>query len=280
MRSTRDEAVSISSDRGSLLTLARGLHILEALADAPEDGMTHAALARHLELQRSTLYRYLSALQQLGFVELVEGSARYRLGHRAVHMSSSSARQNAFRRLAKRYVNQAAAMTGEAAHATVFVQGHAVTVAVAESVTRPVPAAVALGSKRPAYSSASGRVFLAHQPAYLTDLQLQKPLVPHTARSITDRDALLRSIQAVRERGYALDEKEYLDNVYCVAVPVLDYSDGVVGTLSVSVTDGAGAPRPERMTELLQKCAAGLSRNLGYEGHLPYRVAARQLPDV
>jgi DNA-binding IclR family transcriptional regulator len=219
------------------------------------------------------LYRYLGALQELGFVESVEGEARFRLGRRAVQMSSASSRQKAFRQLAKRYVNQAAAMTGEAAHATVFVKGHAVTVAVAESTSRPAPAAIALGSKRPAYCSASGRVFLAYQPPHLTELLLQQPLISRTPQTITSRDKLLQSIEDVRTRGYALDVKEYAENISCVAVPVLDYSEEVVGTLSVSVTDGKPTtPTPEKLTGLLLKCAQGLSRNLGYEGQHPVRL--------
>lgn len=275
MPHTEDQQPASKADGNSLITLARGLTILEALTDAPAEGMTHAALAAHLGLHRSTLYRYLGALQELGFVEAVEGVARFRLGQRAVQMSSTASRQKAFRQLAKRYVNQAAAMTGEAVHATVFIKGYAVTVTVAESGTRPAPAAVALGSKRPAYCSASGRVFLAYQPAHLTDLLLKQPRVPRTPRTITSRAKLLQSIEAVRSRGYALDEKEYADNISCVAVPVLDYSDEVIGTLSVSVTDGGrSAVRPEQITRLLLKCAQGLSRNLGYEGQHPVRLAS------
>lgn len=262
------------TDAGRLVTLARGLTILEALTDAPPEGLSHAALVSHLGLHRSTLYRYLGALQELGFVEPVEGEARYRLGHRAVQLSSASARQKAFRQLAKRYVNQAAGATGEAVHATVFVNGHAVTVAVADSTSTVSPPVVFLGTKRPAYSSASGRVFLAFQPQHLTEIQLRQPMVSRTPYTITNRPQLMSALAEIRSRGFAVDQKEYLENVYCVAVPVLDYSEEVIGTLSVSVSEtAADTPRLDAIIGLLQKCAQSLSRNLGYEGLHPARTA-------
>jgi IclR family transcriptional regulator, KDG regulon repressor len=205
----------------------------------------------------------------------VAGEARYRLGPRAAQMSSASSRQKAFRQLAKRYVNQAAAATGEAVHATVFVQGHAVTVAIADSVPTSLRPVVFLGTKRPAYSSASGRVFLAFQPEHLTEMQLRQPMVARTPHTMTSRAQLLQALGEIRSRGYAFDQKEYLENVYCVAVPVVDYSTEVIGTLSVSVTENAAdSHRMETIVALLQRCAHGLSRNLGYEGEHPTRAAS------
>src|SRR5439155_1610347 len=82
-------------------------------------GLDHAALARRLGFGRSTLYRYLARLQEAGFVEEVDGRGRYRLGPRILYLAAVMHKRD-FSELARDYVRELAAETGETTHATVF----------------------------------------------------------------------------------------------------------------------------------------------------------------
>src|SRR4051794_16883140 len=143
---------------GSLLTLSRSVAILDALAATPAArGLSHATLARQLHVQRSTLYRYLAALEELGLVEADADTHRYRLGPRLLVLGAAALGEHAFLRHAKGFVNEIAAATGETAHAAVYDQGQSVTLEIADGAG-PIGPRISIGSRRPAHCSASGKI--------------------------------------------------------------------------------------------------------------------------
>jgi DNA-binding IclR family transcriptional regulator len=67
----------------------------------------------------------------------------------------------------------------------------------------------------------------------------------------------------VRERGYALDDREHQANMRCIAVPVLDRESRAVAALSA--TDDAERMTPERLLKIrnaLLDAAASLRQKL------------------
>ena len=110
------------------------------------------------------------------------------------------------------------------------------------------------------YSSAIGKVLLAYlseaaQRAYLAN----GPFVPFTRKTTTDPAVLAVELQMVRERGYAVDEAEVDDNLYCLAVPVRRQG-GVEYAISVS-SRSAELMRLALLPHL-QDCAARISASL------------------
>jgi IclR family KDG regulon transcriptional repressor len=259
-----NDADDASGDRAKLQTLIRGLSVLDALAAAPSDqGLTHASLARQLNLQRSTLYRYLAALQEMDFVEASEDGHRYRLGPRVLVLAAARG-ERGFARYAKDFVNEVAEATGETAHATIYSQGYSLTVETADGIG-PIGPRIRIGSRRPAHASASGKVFLAWQPPTLLNAYLSRNLEGRTATTIVDRDALRAHIEDVRLVGYALDQGEYYDGISCIAAPVFDFRGRVSGSLSISVAvDRLDATRIKTLAAPLLRTTRKFSQELGY----------------
>jgi DNA-binding IclR family transcriptional regulator len=56
----------------------------------------------------------------------------------------------------------------------------------------------------------------------------------YTPNTITDVDELLLEMARIRKRGYAIDEVEYEPDVKCVAAPVWNHRQTVVGAISVT----------------------------------------------
>lgn len=210
------------SGPGSLL---RGLSILDALMVAGPNGLGHAALGHQLNLQRSTLYRYLGLLLELGYIERIPETHRYRLGARCVVIGAAALQERDFPRLARPYVAELAQATGKTAHATIFHDQHAVTVELSTAQSR-IGSCIGIGSRRPAHRSASGRVFLAYSRA--EDLRQSDAL-----SAVIPVDS--RLLEAVRRQRFALDQGEFISGVACIAAPVFDGNRTVVGALSISL---------------------------------------------
>jgi len=247
----------------SLVTLRRGLSLLEELAAAPASrGLDHAALARRTGFQRSTLYRYISVLQEAGFVEEAGRSGRYRLGPRLLYLAATM-HQREFADLAREYVHELRHLTGETAHATVYDHPYSVTVLIAEDEA-PFGPRVLLGSRRPLHASASGKIFLAHGDARRVDAYLAGPLAPRTATTITDPAVLTRCLDEVRRQGWAVDQGESYDGICGLAAPVMDFAGDVVGTLCITVaTERLPDDRVRALIAPLTQKASDLSVRLG-----------------
>ncbi len=259
MRKSGDEATGGSSQN----TLRRGLAILEELAKASSTrGLDHGCLARRLGLQRSTLYRYLAVLLDAGYIEETREPGRYRLGSRIVYLAAVTHGRE-FADLSRDSVRELTALTGEAAHATVYDHPYSVTIQI-ESGSAAVGPRLRIGASRPLHACASGKVFLAFERRAVLDAYLVGNLQTLTARTITDAGELRRVTMRVRRDGFATDHGESYDGISGVAAPVFDFMNAVVGTLSITVAaDQMTDERVQSLAEPLMRCASALSNRLG-----------------
>ncbi|MDX9867638.1 MAG: IclR family transcriptional regulator [Kiritimatiellia bacterium] len=70
---------------------------------------------------------------------------------------------------------------------------------------------------------APGKAILAHLPEREQAAVLQQiTFIKHNARTITSKDRLRRELAAVTAQGYAFDDAEQFEGVYCVGAPVFD----------------------------------------------------------
>jgi DNA-binding IclR family transcriptional regulator len=247
-----------------LVTLTRGISILDALAGAsPSRGLDHATLARRLGFHRSTLYRYIAALQGAGLVEETEERGRYRLGSRILYLAAVMHRRE-FNEYARDHVRELARVTGETAHATVYDYPYSVTILIAEG-DAPVGPRVLVGSRRPLHASASGKVYLAHEKERVIAAYLADAREALTTTTITSADVLRRVLVEVREQGYGIDQGESYDGICGIAAPVFDFSGQVVGCLSITVATSRLEPNQVRVFAApLRESAAALSTRLGW----------------
>jgi transcriptional regulator len=111
-----------------------------------------------------------------------------------------------------------------------------------------------------------GKVLLASlDRATLDRLFNNVKLERFTKNTPTDKAALYRRLQTIREVGYGTDEEEYTIGVRCVAVPIRDQRGHVIAAMSVSVpVIRFDEDISARALALLLTGAAELSAALGY----------------
>ncbi len=95
-----------------------------------------------------------------------------------------------------------------------------------------------------AYCSGLGKVLLAALDDEALESYLANgPFVSLTERTIVEPDALRREIAGVRERGHAIDNCEASDELYCLAVPLLDAEGRTLAAISLSFREREMNPR-------------------------------------
>lgn len=89
-----------------------------------------------------------------------------------------------------------------------------------------------------AYCSGLGKVLLAGLRNDRLDSYLEGgPFIRLTENTIVTEDALREEVALTRERGYAIDNREISEAIFCVAVPVRDRDCEVYAALSLSFTN-------------------------------------------
>jgi DNA-binding IclR family transcriptional regulator len=94
-----------------------------------------------------------------------------------------------------------------------------------------------------------------------------KPLTRYTKNTITDPDLLRQDLEKARRQGYAEDNEEIEEGLYCVGAPLFNYSGRPIAAISVSVPKiGAQNVQKDRIIKHVVQAAQEISAKLGYTG--------------
>lgn len=204
--------------------------IVEALS--VHDGIRITALANELEMSKSTVYRHLTTLRELGYVDRVGDD--YLLGLRFLLLGEEARNRRKEYALVKEKVESLAHETGERVQFAVEEHGQAVHV-FRDTGENAVKTDWKLGERVGLHETACGKAILANlDGGRIDDIIERRGLPPSTENTITDEDMLKEDLQKVRDMGYALNREENTSGLYAVGVPVFDDDGNVLGSLSVS----------------------------------------------
>jgi IclR family KDG regulon transcriptional repressor len=227
-------------------------------------------LARQLHLDRSTTYRILLSLEKCGFVEKDEKTGEYSLGMTAFEIGNAFLRQMDFVKISKPIMADLALKVQETVHLAVLSNTEIVYVDKADS-PRTLGVISKIGQRAPVYCTALGKALLAHQSQEeLNRIMQEIKLKPYTEATITSKKELGEELKEIREKGYALDRREYEDGVECIAAPIRDHLRNVIAALSISGPQRKiGTPNEEQFVGQVVEGAALISSKMGYRGNSP-----------
>lgn len=242
-------------------TITKVSDLLEVLARMGRPA-TLSELAEALPFPKPTLRRLLVQLIGVGMVRQDADDRRYRLGSRLVTLAAAVLEELEVRRAATDILYDLLKATGESVYLTVLDQASIVYVDVVEA-ERSVKVLTKVGSRRPAWSTATGKVMLANLDAITRKRWLSATLQPITQETTTDPVALAAQLREIRERGFAVSRDEAEVGVTGVAAPVLDAQGACVAAVGVATPTFRFSPAlEERIVEETQKAARLLSERM------------------
>ncbi|HEX3780811.1 MAG TPA: IclR family transcriptional regulator [Pseudonocardiaceae bacterium] len=257
-----DEHADAGRNRSMSVRRALGLLLFVGEQDNPR-GVSLKEVATELDLNKSTALRLFEPLVDYGFITQDEETGRFRLGSRVVSLGQSFLSRMDLRTVAHPALRSLMTDTGETVHLVIYDHPDVVYVDKVES-PNIVHMRSEIGKRMPAYSTATGKAFLAHlSPAQVADA-IARGLPRRTASTITTEQALLAALDEVRARGWAVDNVENEDGVRCVGAPILDHLGTVVAALSVSgPTMRVTEDRVPELGEQVKAAARAISHLIG-----------------
>lgn len=225
---TKDE------QRYIIQSVSRALELLNVFSlERPELSLTE--ISRCLNLGPSSTLRLLVTLQSYGFVEQSLESRKYHLGVACLKLGSIILQQSDIRKQALPILLSLRDDCRDTVHLARLDDREVIYL---EKLNGLLPIGMMgskVGGSSPAHCTGLGKAMLAHKTeAELRQLYAESELDRFTPNTITDFMELLAELDHIRGCGYAIDNEEHEIDVKCVAVPIWDYRQTVVGAISVA----------------------------------------------
>lgn len=244
--------------------LEKGFELLEFLGHFPM-GVSMQDIITKLCQPKTSVYRLLSSMVQMGYICKNEETARYFLSKKLLRLGLAALGESNIVEQSLPQMRLLRDSIRESIMLGVFMHNRAVLL---EQVLGSHNFTFLLrpGTSFNLYASAPGKLFVAYAPE-----KEQKELIEsieykvYNKNTIASAEAMRKEIKRIRKVGYAVDLEEEMDGVHCVAAPVFNQFGTIVASIWTSGPSGR-LPKtifPSVAQELI-RATNGISFSLGY----------------
>src|ERR1700683_442363 len=250
-------------DPYQLQSLDRAVALLDLLGES-EGPLSLSDVCERMELHKSTAHRAPMVLERTGLIERTPEN-RFRLGLKLYELGSRAIEQIDLRARVHPWFRRLSAQVGETVHLGVLQTASVVYLDNVEPNNRRVWLASRVGASNPVYCTAMGKAMLAFLPAdEAAEIISRIRYTRFTPRTLVTPEALQRSLDRVRRRGYAIDDEEVECGVRCIGAPILNESGRPVAAVSVSGPSSRITQQSvPGIAEHLLRCCREISASLG-----------------
>ena len=199
--------------------VTKAFRVLSAVADK-SDGMRISEISRDLNISKSTVHGIISALEGQGALIKDPASKRFSIGYALIELGKKAYSKVNLKEIARPFIEDLMKSCRESVFLGIKSRNSVIILDVVESskdykITSPV------GTTIPLIAGAVGKVFLSEINTNEVSTFLDtEGLKKFTENTIVDKEEYLKELLLVKERGYAIDNEEYLPGVRAVAAPV------------------------------------------------------------
>jgi DNA-binding IclR family transcriptional regulator len=275
-RPAADRAAGDAGDRYTVRSVARALRLVGIVADGPGEGRSLSDLARSLGASKSATLSLARTLAAAGYLREVRPGPRYVLGAGLLRLGDIARQQLPLGELCRPVLEELAAATQMTSRVAVSDQGYPVFI---DRVDGPgsVRFHAPLGQREVPYASAAGKAILATlDAAAVREVCAQAGLRPRTARTITDIDSLLDDLALARRQGFAIDDEEDAEGIFCAGAAFFGHDGACAGAISVTgIKRDLPAWRVDELGRTVRASADRMSGLLGGPGYADLPAGAR-----
>ncbi|MFC0862031.1 IclR family transcriptional regulator [Sphaerimonospora cavernae] len=249
--------------RNRSVSLRRALAVLEHVRDHSGQDLSLTRLAEALGMSKSTVLRLTVPLVEANLLARDRKSGAYRLGLGALRLGQAYLTRLDLRTVAAEESHRLMSQAKETVHLVLYDPPHVVYIDKVENATN-VRMASRIGSRASIHCTAVGKAILAWQAEDVVEEVVAAGLPSVTRFTITDAGALRTELGQIRQRGYAVDDRENEPEVRCVSAPIFNHLEAVTAAISVSgLTSRITAARVRTLGPLVADTARRISRKLG-----------------
>lgn len=191
-------------------------------------------LTRLSGMNKATVFRMMSELQESGFVEQAGTDRSYRLGPQVLRLAALREAAVPILSVSRRVLRDLSDETNETTHLS-LVQGTQLnSLSHAYSPRHATKVMMEDAEVLTYHGTGSGLAVLAYAEAAFVDAVLEHPLCSHTQHTVTDPDTIRAQLTEVRACGMAQSIGGFEADVHSHAVPIFGADRQPIGALAVA----------------------------------------------
>ena len=242
-------------------SLEKGLRVL-SLFDHKNKVLTQSTIARRLNLNMTSTYRYINTLVEMGYLVKNETSKEIYPSAQCLVFCNNLLRATDHLKMIRAVVDDVHRKHNISIEVAFAVKNSLIRIynrEAEETFTYSLPDS----TNNSFHTTALGKAYLSTLPEEQLLEQIQSmDLAVRTKKTITDRDFLFKEIMTAKKQGYAITEEEYLPGLLAIAAPVYDPVSGAgVGAVSLdfSIMQHTALQIRQKYSELVKEIASKLS---------------------
>jgi len=246
---------------GGMQSVVKTFALIEALVEQGEASATQ--LAEAVSEPRSSVYRMLATLQQLGLTETGSRRGLFRPGVGLVRLGGSVLSRFDERQVVMPTLEKLRAQTKETVHLCVRRGFHAVFIERLQG-ERVHSLAIQLGGMLPLHVGASPRALLAYEPPSFWDEYFAGVSIDQWTPSSPSTEAEVRALLGeVRRAGVSISDEDVVVGVATVGAPIFDHRGKVRAALAFNLVPGELRRNTSFYVDLARTAAEEASRAFG-----------------
>ena len=241
-------------------SLEKSFKILEILSKSIFP-LKASNISRKAVLSRTTTFRLLSVLSQLGYIHKNTGTNTYTMGHKAFQFGETSDYLQSISETSKEILKEVSSKTNLITYLAML-EGSQIVHSDQISDNNDDATIRTFRMRLDAHCCALGKVMLAYRPENeIATIYRSYNFYPHTNNTITNLNDLKRQLGKIRTNGYALNHGEAFENSYGIGVAILDKDKRSFAGIALSGSKNILNPKTMMdYVDLLQSASIKISR--------------------
>ena len=212
----------------SIKSLSKGLKVYRFIVDYDKPILA-VTLCEKLQIDKSTMSRLLKTLKNEDFISYLENSNEI-IANEISYKTNQSTKIELLIKKTKTLLEEISLKTDECAYLGIFDDYKVSYINQIDLSNRELKTRNNIGIQANLHTSALGKSILAFGNYDLEKIKFNQ----FTNNTITNIKKLESDIEEVKKRGFSIDNKEYQDGMCCVAVPLFNQENILIGAVGIS----------------------------------------------
>jgi IclR family transcriptional regulator, KDG regulon repressor len=220
-------------DRDHLQSLDKALLILDLIA-GHRSPLKLESLVQLSGIKKTSCFRVLKTLSSTGFLSRDPETKAYWLGPKTISIGLTALEHRGVRELALPYMKKLREKTGATVNLAILNGLHVIFVERLQSAYI-MEANLRVGSRLSVHCSSMGKAILAFLPEReIAEILNRIRFEPKTGNTIPTKEAFLRELKEIRERGFAVNNEELEIGLFAIAAPLRNHAGEAVAAMNIS----------------------------------------------
>ncbi len=245
------------NDKNIIKSAIKIFNVLELVVK--EENISLTDISNTTNYTKSTTQRILNTLKYLNYIDQDSSTYEYFPTMKVYALSEHLTINNIIKEISRKHLEEMSKEINETINLGIL-DGYNIIYLNKIVSTSPLRVDVDSSMNIPIYCSALGKSMAAFNSNIFS---FKNNYIKYTENTISSDEDFKKELEDIREKGYAIDNEEFVEGLICVGMPILNSNDEAVASLSISIPKIRYENRNiEYYIQLLSKYTKGISRDL------------------